>query len=51
MGKEPEATRPTTPMQKFAALARKIVQTPKTQVDKREQAWREKRRKQKRSDV
>jgi hypothetical protein len=37
---------PTT-WERFVALARKVVQTPKAEVDKREREWRE-RRKQKR---
>jgi hypothetical protein len=33
-----------TPYEKFVDLARKVVQTPKTEVVKRERAWREKRK-------
>jgi hypothetical protein len=32
-----------TPYEKFVALARKVVQTPKAEVDKRERAWRAER--------
>lgn len=32
--------RPPTPWEKFVALARKVVQTPKEEVDKREKEWR-----------
>lgn len=45
MKKEPEtAVRPPTPYEKFVALARKVVRTPKAEVDKMERAWREERR-------
>jgi hypothetical protein len=33
-----------TPYERFLDLARKVVRTPKDEVAKREQAWREKRR-------
>lgn len=32
-----------TPYEKFVDLARKVVRTPKAEVVKREQAWRERR--------
>jgi len=41
---KPETTRPPTTYERFVALARKVVRTPKAEVDKRELAWREKRR-------
>jgi hypothetical protein len=37
-----------TPWEKFVALARKVVQTPKAEVDKREREWREERRRKRR---
>jgi hypothetical protein len=33
-----------TPYEKFVDLARKVVRTPKTEVEKRDRAWREKKR-------
>jgi hypothetical protein len=45
---KPESARELTPYEKFVALARKVAQTPKAEVDKRERAWREDRRKEKR---
>ena len=39
-----ETARPPTAWEKFVALARKIVQTPKAEVDKREREWRRARR-------
>ncbi len=33
-----------TPYEKFVALARKVVRTPKAEVDKRERAWRAERK-------
>jgi hypothetical protein len=38
-----------TPYEKFVALARKVVQTPKAEVDKRERAWREERKRKRRA--
>jgi len=43
MNKQEPARTPTA-YEKFVALARKIVQTPKADVDKLEQVWKEKRR-------
>jgi len=50
MKSDPEtAQEPTpTPWEKFVELARKVVQTPKAEVDKRERAWRAERKKRKR---
>jgi hypothetical protein len=45
MAKDAETARQPTSWEKFVALARKVVQTPKAEVDKREREWREKRRK------
>jgi hypothetical protein len=45
---KPEPRRTTTPWEKFVSMARKVVQTPKADVDKREREWREKRNRQKR---
>ena len=45
MKSDPATTRELTPYEKFLALARKVVRTPKAEVVKREHAWREKRRK------
>jgi len=44
--KVPEEHQPT-PWGKFVALARKVVQTPKADVDKREQEWRAARKRKK----
>lgn len=33
-----------TPWERFVSLARKVTQTPKTEVEKREKEWREERR-------
>jgi hypothetical protein len=44
---KPEPARTATPYEKFVALARKVVRTPKADVDKQEQVWREKRRRKK----
>jgi hypothetical protein len=49
MKKEPETARSPTPYEKFVALARKVVQTPKAEVDKRERAWREERKRKRRA--
>jgi hypothetical protein len=34
-----------TPSERFVSLARKVTQTPKAEVEKREAKWRDKRRK------
>jgi hypothetical protein len=44
-GREP------TSWEKFVTLARKVVQTPKAEVDKRERAWREERRRKKKTSI
>jgi hypothetical protein len=36
-----------TPWERFVALARKVTQTPKAEVEKREREWREERRERK----
>jgi hypothetical protein len=33
-----------TPWERFVSLARKVTQTPKAEVDKREREWREERK-------
>jgi hypothetical protein len=48
MASDPENGRPLTPWEKFVTLARKVVQTPKAEVDKRERAWREARKRKRR---
>jgi hypothetical protein len=35
--------REPTPWERFVSLARKVTQTPKTEVEKREQEWRKRR--------
>ncbi len=39
--------RAPTPWERFVSLARKVTQTPKAEVDKREREWKEERRSQK----
>ena len=41
-----DSTKPTdqTPWERFIALARKVTQTPKAEVEKREREWREERK-------
>jgi len=39
-----DETRPLTSWEKFVSLARKVVQTPKVEMDKREKEWRARRR-------
>jgi hypothetical protein len=46
--KAPEEHQPT-PWEKFVTLARKVVQTPKAEVDKREREWRQERTKKRRA--
>jgi hypothetical protein len=46
---KPEPVRTPTPYERFVALARKVVRTPKADVDKREQAWQETRKRKRRS--
>jgi hypothetical protein len=41
---KPSTGPPLTPYERFVALARKVVRTPKADVDKRERAWRKTRR-------
>lgn len=48
MKSDPETTQIPTPWEKFVELARKVVQTPKGEVDRRERAWRAQRKKRKR---
>ncbi len=45
---KPDTGRQPTPYEKFVALARKVVQTPKADVDQREQAWRKERKRKQR---
>ena len=40
----------TTPWQRFVALARKVTQMPKAEVEKREREWRENKKQAKKSD-
>lgn len=40
----PQPKREPTPWERFVSLARKVTQTPKVEVDKREQEWREERK-------
>jgi len=40
--------RAPTPWERFVSLARKVTQTPKADVDKREAAWRKRRQRKKR---
>lgn len=47
MKSDPETVQIPTPWDKFVELARKVVQTPKAEVDKRERAWRAERKKRK----
>jgi hypothetical protein len=44
------STKPTdqTPWERFIALARKVTQTPKAEIEKRDAAWRENRVRRKR---
>lgn len=39
---KPDTGQPSTPYEKFLALARKVVRTPKAKVDKREREWKRK---------
>ena len=48
MKSDPETAQAPTPWEKFVELARKVVQTPKAEVDRRERAWRAERKKRKR---
>jgi hypothetical protein len=41
--RKPQTERGPTPWERFVSLARKVTQTPKAEVEKREAAWREKR--------
>ena len=45
MAKDAETARPPTTWEKFVQIARKVAQTPKAEVDKRERVWRDRRRK------
>jgi len=44
MASNPETARALTSWEKFVTLARKVVQTPKAEVDKREKEWRAERK-------
>jgi hypothetical protein len=44
----PETERGPTPWERFVSLARKVTQTPKAEVEKREREWREERARKKR---
>ena len=46
----PDTGTGATPWQRFDALARKVTQTPKAQVDKREKEWREERAKRRKEE-
>jgi hypothetical protein len=50
MKSDPETAQAPTPWEKFVELARKVVQTPKAEVDRRERAWRAQRKKRKRGE-
>ena len=41
---KPKPTSGPTPWERFVALARKVTQTPKAEVEKRERVWREDRK-------
>ena len=43
-----DATRAPTPWERFVSLARKVTQTPKAEVEKREREWREARERKRR---
>ena len=45
---KPHTGRQPTPYEKFVALARKVVQTPKKELHKRERAWRDERKRERR---
>jgi hypothetical protein len=45
--RKPEPERGPTPWERFVSLARKVTQTPKAEVDKRERKWREGRKERK----
>jgi hypothetical protein len=45
---QPEPVRDPTPWERFVALARRVAQTPKTETEKREQTWREERKRKRR---
>lgn len=47
--RKPETERGPTPWERFVSLARKVAQTPKAEVEKRDAAWREERKKTKRA--
>ena len=47
MKSDPETAQVLTPWEKFVDLARKVVQTPKAEADRRERAWRAERKKRK----
>lgn len=48
MAKDSETARPPTNWEKFREIARKVVQTPKAEVEKREREWRQNRLRRKR---
>ena len=50
MKSDPETAQEPTPWEKFVELARKVVQTPKADVDRRQRAWRAERKKPKRRE-
>ena len=43
--RKPETERGPTPWERFVSLARKVTQTPKAEVEKREREWREEQKK------
>jgi hypothetical protein len=50
MKSDPETAQAPTPREKFVDLARKVVQMPKSEVDRRQRAWRAERKKRKRRE-
>ena len=44
---KPNAGQAPTPWERFVALARKVTQTPKAELEKREREWREERNRKK----
>ena len=42
--RKPETERGPTPWERFVSLARKVTQTPKAEIEKREREWREERK-------
>jgi hypothetical protein len=46
-----ETERGPTPWERFVSLARKVTQTPKAEIEKREKEWREKRSQRRENDA